>query len=186
MIFPPRTRRIALALAVCALPMVAFADAERRPDAFAGSTAHPWKIALARRLADEGMESRKERERFAKQALREWRRRQRAKLGGEHARPVAPDGSTPRASEPTVLRRLPRRLRRGRLVRLALRRLDPVPPHLVVDARAVDAEALGRLALVAAGQAERLHDRELLHLLEREMRGHQRMLVIGAAVDLLR
>ena len=109
MIFPPRTRRIVLALAVCALPMVASADAERRPDAFAGSTAHPWKIALARRLADEGMESRKERERFAKQALREWRRRQRAKLGGEHARPVAPDGSTPRASEPTVLRRLPRR-----------------------------------------------------------------------------
>src|SRR5690348_12933023 len=66
------------------------------------------------------------------------------------------------------------------------RPLDPVAPHLVVDARAVDAEALGGLALVPAGQAERLRDRELLHLLQREVRRHERMLRVDPVVDLLR
>ena len=91
-----RTRRLALILAVCALPVVAFAGTEPRPDPFAGSTAHPWKIALARRLAEEGMESREAREQFAKQALREWKRKQRALEAGRRARPATPDGSTPR------------------------------------------------------------------------------------------
>src|SRR5262249_57345227 len=75
------------------------------------------------------------------------------------------------------------RLGRG-LRRLRARPLDAVAAHLVVDARAVDAEALGRLALVAAREAERLGDRELLHLLERQVGRHERMLVVGAAVDL--
>jgi hypothetical protein len=104
-----RTRRLALMLAVCALPMVAFAGTEPRPDPFAGSTAHPWKIALARRLAEEGMESREARERFAKQALREWKRKQRALEAGRRAHPATPDGSTPRDAGSAALLRLPRR-----------------------------------------------------------------------------
>ena len=96
MIVSRRMRRLALVLAVCALPMVAFAGNEPRPDPFAGSTAHPWKIALARRLADEGMESREARQKLAEQALREWKKKQRE--AGRRARPATPDGSTPHAA----------------------------------------------------------------------------------------
>jgi hypothetical protein len=105
-----RMRRVALVLALSALPMTASAGTEPSRDAFAGSTAHSWKLALARRLADEGMDSREAREQFARQSLREWRRRQRAKGGGQHLRPATPDGSSPREVESTPLQRFSRRL----------------------------------------------------------------------------
>ena len=104
-----RARAASLVIVLTALPMLVFAGTDSRRDPFAGSTAHPWKIALARRLAEEGMESREARERFAKQALREWRKQQHAKGGGQHLRPAPPDGSTPRAVEATPSQRLPRR-----------------------------------------------------------------------------
>ena len=104
-----RARAASLVIVLTALPMLVFAGTDSRRDPFAGSTAHPWKIALARRLAEEGMESREARERYAKQALREWRKQQHAKGGGQHLRPAPPDGSTPRAVEATPSQRLPRR-----------------------------------------------------------------------------
>src|SRR3989442_889784 len=67
---------------------------------------------------------------------------------------------------------------------LGLRVLDPVAPHLVVDAGAVDAEPLGGLALVAAREPQGLRDGELLDLLERQVRRDERPLVVARAVDL--
>jgi hypothetical protein len=112
MITPPPAglRRLAVVLALSALPMFAFAGSTPGPDAFSGSTAHPWKLAYARRIANEGMESREERVELAKRALREWKRKQAALRAGRRARPATPDGSTPRDVDATPLRRLPRRL----------------------------------------------------------------------------
>jgi len=104
-----RTRRAVLTLALSVLPVIALAETAPEPDAFSGSTAHPWKIAYARRLANEGMESREAREQFAKQALRDWKRKQRAQAVGRRARPATPDGSTPRDVEAAPVQRLPRR-----------------------------------------------------------------------------
>src|SRR4029077_20846873 len=69
--------------------------------------AHAWKLAYARRVAREGMESREEREEVLKQALRDWKRAQRArdKGAGVHARQVAPELYGPHASEPAPLHR---------------------------------------------------------------------------------
>src|SRR5437667_12898208 len=64
--------------------------------------------------------------------------------------------------------------------------LDPVAPHLVVDAGAVDAETLGGLALVAAGQPQGLRDGQLLDLLARHVRRDERPLVVAPAVELRR
>src|SRR5207249_219040 len=57
--------------------------------------------------------------------------------------------------------------------------LDPVAPHLVVDAGAVDAETLGGLALVAARQPQGLRDGQLLDLLEGQVRRDERPLVLA-------
>ena len=91
-----RARRAVLTLALSVLPVIALGETAPEPDAFSGSTAHPWKIAYARRLANEGFESREAREQFAKQALREWKQEHRAQAAGRRARPATPDGSAPR------------------------------------------------------------------------------------------
>ena len=52
------------------------------------------------------MESREAREEFAKQALREWKRKQHAP--GRRAHPAVPDGSTPRTVEAAPTSRLRR------------------------------------------------------------------------------
>src|SRR5262245_47543435 len=104
------TRRLALVLASCMLPILAHADTAVKIDSPPGTTTHPWKLAYARRIANEGMESRGEgREELAKRLLREWRRKQNALKAGQHARPVVPDVSLPRDAEAAPLRRLPRR-----------------------------------------------------------------------------
>src|SRR5215470_8988240 len=85
-----------------------------------------------------------------------------------------------RAPEAFLVRRLGGRLLPARGP------LDAIASHLVVDARAVNAEALGRLTLVAARQPEGLRDGELLDLLQREMRRNQRSLLLATAVHLRR
>src|SRR5262244_1132435 len=85
-----------------------------------------------------------------------------------------------RAHEAFLVRRLGGRLLPARGP------LDAIATHLVVDARAVNAEALGRLALVAARQPEGLRDGEFLDLLERQMSRDQGSLLVPATVDLRR
>ena len=105
---PAGLRRLAAALALSALPMLALAQ-DAPPPALKTTGVHPWKLAYARRIADEKMESRKAKEEFARRSLLEWRRKQRAQGGGRHVRPATPDGSTPRPVEATPLPRIARR-----------------------------------------------------------------------------
>src|SRR5215510_12595816 len=100
---PASLRRIAAVLALSVLPMIAFAEDAERSAIPEGLGTHPWKLAYARRIANEQMENREVRERFAKQSLREWKKRQRAKGVGQHARPASPDGSTPFAIDAAPL-----------------------------------------------------------------------------------
>ena len=129
------TRRIALVLALSVLPLIAFAEPALRIEMPPGATTHPWKLAYARRIANEGMESREAREEFAKRALREWKRKQRAKGAGQHVRPARPDGSTPRDIEPGSLQRLPRRF--------GTTTFTP-PANSIVNNRAGDSPASGQ------------------------------------------
>src|SRR6059036_719860 len=99
-----RARLLAAALAFSLLPALAFADAPAPP-------IHPWKEALARRLAREGMERRENSDRLLREALREWKaaQRERAKVAGRRARPAPPDLSPGSGvAEPTAVRRLSR------------------------------------------------------------------------------
>src|SRR5262247_2079305 len=91
MITPPPagTRRFALVLALSVLPMVVLADATPPP------TMHPWKAAYVRRISNEGMEGRELRERLHKEAMRQWKKMQRAQRAGARARPAAPDAFLP-------------------------------------------------------------------------------------------
>src|SRR5262245_29152591 len=124
-------RLLAAALALSLLPAIATADASTPP-------IHPWKEALARRLAKEGMERRESRERELRQALREWKAAQRAKAkaAGRRARPAPPElapGSG--AAEPTALRRL------SRSVEGAL--FNP-PANTIVNSRVGDSPGSGQ------------------------------------------
>jgi hypothetical protein len=85
----PRARRLTLALAALALPMLAFADATPPP----APAVHPWKAAFVRRLASEGMEGRELRERLHKEAMRQWKKMKKARARGTglRARPATPD-----------------------------------------------------------------------------------------------
>jgi hypothetical protein len=107
---PAGTRRLALVLALSVLPVIAFAEPALKIEMPPGATTHPWKLAYARRIANEGLESREAREEFAKRALREWKKKQRARGVGQHARPAKPEASATRDIDPGQLQRLPRRL----------------------------------------------------------------------------
>jgi len=132
---PAGTRRAALVLALSVLPLIASAEPALRIEMPPGATTHPWKLAYARRIANEGLESREAREEFAKRALREWKRKQRAKGAGQHARPARPDGSTPRDIEPGQLQRLPRRFGTSTFT---------PPANSIVNNRAGDSGASGQ------------------------------------------
>src|SRR5581483_8375371 len=107
----------------------------------------------------------------------------RKRLAAAEGAPAEAPASCTRATRGRAARR-PGGLRLGPLGLRAP--LDPVAAHLVVDARPVDAEPLGRLALVAARTPERLRDRELLDLLERQVGGDEGPFVVAAAVQLRR
>ena len=132
---PAGTRRIALVLALSVLPLIASAEPALRIEMPPGASTHPWKLAYARRIANEGMESREAHEEFAKRALREWKRKQRARGAGQHARPAKPDASTPRDIEPGTLQRLPRRF--------GTTTFTP-PANTIVNNRAGDSPASGQ------------------------------------------
>src|SRR5262245_48604599 len=110
---PAGTWRMALVLALSVLPVIAFAEPALKIEMPPGATTHPWKLAYARRIANEGLESREAREEFAKRALREWKRKQKVKGAGQHARPAKPDAAASRDIDPGQLQRLPRRFGRS-------------------------------------------------------------------------
>src|SRR5438045_7303485 len=78
------TRRFAAVLVLSVLPLAAFAEPAPKFEIPAGASTHPWKLAHARRIANEGLESREAREEFAKRSLREWKRQHLAQGGGQH------------------------------------------------------------------------------------------------------
>jgi hypothetical protein len=125
----------AVVLALSVLPLTASAEPAAKFEIPAGASTHPWKLAHARRIANEGMESRAAREEFAKQALREWKRKHRAQGGGQHARPALPDASTPRDVESAPLQRLPRRFGASTFT---------PPANTIVNNRAGDNPASGQ------------------------------------------
>jgi hypothetical protein len=88
-----RVRALALALAVSVFPMIVSAQEPTRPERPSAASVLGWKLAYARRIADEGMEGEVAREKMHREAMRQWRKimRERAKGGGLHARHVVPD-----------------------------------------------------------------------------------------------
>lgn len=95
-------RLLAGALVLSLLPTLAFAqETAPRP--------HPWKLALAKRLAEERMEHKEHRER-REEGLRRLARelksgKKRAPGRGDRLRPSRPDDILPPAMEPTVVAR---------------------------------------------------------------------------------
>jgi hypothetical protein len=132
---PAGTRRLALVLALSVLPVIAFAEPALKIEMPPGATTHPWKLAYARRIANEGLESREAREEFAKRALREWKKKQRARGVGQHARPAKPEASATRDIDPGQLQRLPRRF--------GATTFAP-PANSIVNNRAGDSPAAGQ------------------------------------------
>jgi len=103
----PLSRAASLALVLLLLPAPA-------PAAIESPTAHPWKLAHARRMAETGMEKREARERKRerlREALARWRAAERARAAGrgERARPARPESPAEPTGDPTALARGARR-----------------------------------------------------------------------------
>lgn len=127
------SRLAALALALLLLPAPA-------PAAIESPTAHPWKLAHARRMAETGMEKRASRERkkqALRRALREWRAARLARPAGrgERARPARPEPPAAADGDVTTLERRARRFGAEAFT---------TPPNVIVNSRAGDSPLSGQ------------------------------------------